>query len=207
MPTLPESILLYARSLPEGGVLSPKEFLHMGSRAAVDQAFTRLVKKGELLRVARGVYVVPVTSRFGVYAPAAEKVVAALSEQRGETVVPHGASAANVLGLTQQVPVREVYLTTGRTRKLKLGQAEIWLKHAPCWMLALTGSAGAAVRALDWMGPTHAARALTLLRQKLPQAEWRTLTAARASLPGWMARAIGWEGVGGLENGLVNAHD
>jgi hypothetical protein len=33
MRTLPETILQRARSLPEGGVLSPKEFLHQGSRA------------------------------------------------------------------------------------------------------------------------------------------------------------------------------
>jgi len=39
MNTLPETIQNHARALPEGGVLSPKEFLHLGSRAAVDQAF------------------------------------------------------------------------------------------------------------------------------------------------------------------------
>lgn len=31
--------------MPEGGVFSPKEFLHLGSREAVDQTFTRLVKE------------------------------------------------------------------------------------------------------------------------------------------------------------------
>ena len=63
--TLPESIVSHARSLPEGGVLSPKEFLHLGSRVAVDQAFSRLVKAGKLLRVVRGTYVAPVSGRFG----------------------------------------------------------------------------------------------------------------------------------------------
>ena len=52
MNTLPETILRRARSFREGGVLSPKEFLHLGSRAAVDQAFSRLTKAGKLLRVA-----------------------------------------------------------------------------------------------------------------------------------------------------------
>ena len=65
MTTLPESILLHAHSLPEGGVLSPKEFLHLGRRAAIDQALSRLTKEGKLLRVARGTYVTPVSSRFG----------------------------------------------------------------------------------------------------------------------------------------------
>ena len=198
MTTLPETILQQAHSLPEGGVLSPKEFLHLGSRSAVDQAFSRLAQAGKLLRVARGAYAAPVSSRFGSRAPAPEKVVQALAEQSGEIVVPHGASAANVLGLTQQVPIREVYLTSGRTRKLKLGRAEVLVKHAPLWMLALGARpAGAAVRALAWIGPTHAGSSLASLRHTLPRSEWQALTAARAALPGWMAQAIGEEAVRG----------
>ncbi|MYM38343.1 DUF6088 family protein [Duganella qianjiadongensis] len=194
MKSLPESILLHAQSLPEGGVLSPKEFLHLGNRAAVDQALSRFAREGKLLRVARGTYVKPASSRFGTRAPASEKVVQALAAQNGEVVTPHGANAANALGLTQQVPIREVYLTSGRTRKLKLGKSEVTVKHAPSWMLALGASqAGAAVRALAWMGPTHVRASLATLRRTLPSAEWRTLTLARAALPSWMARAIGEE--------------
>lgn len=198
MNTLPEIILQQARSLPEGGVLSPKEFLHLGSRSAVDQAFSRLAKTGKLLRVVRGAYAAPVFSRFGSRAPAPEKIVKALAEQSGEIVVPHGASAANALGLTQQVPIREVYLTSGRTRKLKLGRSEVLIKHAPRWMLALgTRPAGAAVRALAWIGPTHAGKSLASLRRTLPRSEWQALASARATLPGWMARAIGEEAARG----------
>ena len=198
MNTLPESILLHAQSLPEGGVLSPKEFLHLGSRAAVDQALSRLTKEGKLLRVGRGTYVTPVSSRFGTRAPAPEKVVESLAAQSGETVTPHGAMAANALGLTQQVPIREIYLTSGRTRKLKLGRSEVLVKHVPRWMLALgTGPAGAAVRALAWMGPAHVSESLVTLHRTLPNSEWRALTASRAALPSWMARAIGEEAVRG----------
>jgi len=198
MNTLPETILLHAQSLPEGGVLSPKEFLHMGSRVAVDQAFSRLNKAGKLMRVARGTYVAPVSSRFGPRAPAPAKVVKALAEQSGETIAPNGASAANALGLTQQVPTREVYVTSGRTRKLKLGRSELLVKHAPRWMLVLgNGPAGAAVRALAWMGPTHAGSSLAALHRTLPATEWQTLTSARAILPSWMAQAIGQEATHG----------
>ncbi len=198
MNTLPEMILLHARSLPEGGVLSPKEFLHQGSRAAVDQALSRLTKEGKLLRVARGAYVTPVSSRFGTRTPAPEKVVEALAAQSGEIVVPHGATAANDFGLTQQVPIREVYLTSGPSRKLQLGRSEITVKHAPRWMLVLgAGPAGSAVRALAWMGPAHAGKSLTALRRRLPPAEWQALASARAALPSWMARAIGEEAARG----------
>lgn len=198
MNMLPETILRQARSLPEGSVLSPKAFLHLGSRSAIDQAFSRLAKAGKLLRVARGAYAAPVSSRFGSRAPTAEKVVKALAEQSGEIVVPHGASAANALGLTQQVPIREVYLTSGRSRTLKLGRSEVLIKHAPRWMLALGARpAGAAVRALAWIGPAHAGKSLASLRRTLPRSEWLALASARATLPGWMARAIGEEAARG----------
>lgn len=198
MKSLPESILFHAQSLPEGGVLSPKEFLHLGNRAAIDQALSRFAREGKLLRVSRGTYVMPVSSRFGSRAPAPEKVVLALAAQNGDVVTPHGANAANALGLTQQVPIREVYLTSGRTRKLKLGKSEVTVKHAPRWMLTLgTSEAGTAVRALAWLGPTHVRESLASLHRTLSSTEWQTLTSARAALPSWMARAIGEEALRG----------
>jgi hypothetical protein len=175
-------------------VLSPKEFLHLGSRAAVDQALSRLTKEGKLMRIARGTYVAPVSSRFGSRAPSPEKVVRSLAKRSGEIVVRHGASSANALGLTQQVPIKEVYLTSGRTQRLKLGNGEILVKHAPQWMLALgTRPAGEAVRALAWIGQAYADVSLASLHRTLPRAEWKALASARAVLPSWMAQAIGKE--------------
>ena len=116
----------------------------------------------------------------------------------GEVVVPHGASAANALRLTQQVPIREIYLTSGRSRRLNLGKSEVLVKHAPPWMLTLgTRPAGSAIRALAWIGPSHADESLASLRRTLPGDEWEALTSARAILPSWMARAIGKEAANG----------
>lgn len=65
MSHLAETILSAAQALPEGGLLSAKEFLHLASRAAVDQTLTRLTREGKLMRVVRGAYAAPVISRFG----------------------------------------------------------------------------------------------------------------------------------------------
>ncbi|ERX94053.1 hypothetical protein Q077_06584 [Pseudomonas aeruginosa BL23] len=192
MKKLPELILERSRALPEGGVLAPKEFLGVGSRAAIDQAFSRLAKAGKLLRICRGTYVVPVKSRFGTRAPAAEKIVQALAEKNNETVTSTGARAANALGLTQQVPVREMFLTSGRPRTLKLGKTEIQVKHAPRWMLG-GAAAGEAVRALAWLGESHAYSAIKQLHNKLPASEWAMLLARRSTLPSWMATLLGKE--------------
>ena len=141
-----------AHTLTWGPALSSSLFINRQNSAEPAYALSRLVRRGSLIRVGRGHYVRPVEGRFGVRPPQPATVVQAIAEQRGENVVPHG--AANELGLTTQVPVREVYLTSGPTRKLKLGNQVVELLHAPVWQLALPGrTAGALIRALAGMVP------------------------------------------------------
>jgi hypothetical protein len=191
MSQLAQSVLSAAQSLPEGGLLSPKEFLHLGSRAAIDQTLTRLTKEGQLLRVGRGVYALPVQGRFGARPPSTESVVEAIEATSGEVVVASGAAEANALGLTTQVPTREVYLTSGPSRRLHLGNREIELKHGTRWQMFLgKRPAGKAIRALLWLGPEQASLALQTLRTKLEVQEWEAMRSARSVLPSWMARAV-----------------
>jgi Family of unknown function (DUF6088) len=191
MQTVAENILSQAKTLPEGALISAKEFLHLGSRAAVDQALKRLKQREELMPLYRGVYVRPVKTRFGMRAPAAEKVIEAIAATRAETVVPHGAAAANALGLTTQVPTKLVYLTSGKTRNLKLGAQVVEMKHAPEWMLLPSHrAAGEAVRAITWIGEHRAAEALTALKHKLPHSTVQELIAIRPALPRWLSQSI-----------------
>lgn len=185
-----EGVRQYIAQFPEGRPLVAKELLHLGSRAAVDQTLSRLAKIGSLLRAGRGVYVKPVESRFGTRPPISTKVVEGLASH-GETIVPHGAAAANALGLTTQVPVREVYLTSGRSRHLKLGSQVVELRHAPSWQLALAGrEAGNVVRALAWVGRGGAAEAVRKLKSSLPPEQLAEVAASRARLPTWMAKEL-----------------
>lgn len=191
MQTLAKQVLQHATQLAEGTPVVAKELLHFGNRAAIDQVLSRLARRGALLRIGRGIYVVPVESRFGVRAPSTVKMVEGLAHQSGETIVSHGAAAANALGLTTQVPMRAVYLTSGRNRRLKLGAQLVELRHAPIWQLIFPGRpAGEVVRALAWLGPEKAAEAIRKLRAKLPLAELREVASARARLPTWMAQEI-----------------
>lgn len=191
MQPLTEQVLEHAAGLPEGTPLVAKELLHLGNRAAVDQALSRLVQRGALLRAGRGIYVLPIESRFGSRAPSTVKMVEGLASQRGETIVSHGASAANALGLTTQVPMRSVYLTSGPSRRLKLGAQTVELRHAPMWQLIFPGrAAGDVVRALAWLGPEKAGAALRALRAKLSPAEMKEVASARARLPTWMAQEV-----------------
>lgn len=191
MQTLTKQVLEHATGLPEGTPLVAKELLHLGSRAAVDQVLSRLVRRGVLLRVGCGIYALPVESRFGTRAPSTVKMVEGLASQRGETIVSHGAAAANALGLTTQVPMRAVYLTSGRSRHLTLGAQTVEFRHAPIWQLIFPGlAAGDVVRALAWLGPEKAGEAILKLRSKLPPSELEKVASARSRLPTWMAQEI-----------------
>lgn len=192
MQRLTEQILAHAKGLPEGTPVAAKSLLHLGDRGAVDQALSRLAERGQLLRAGRGVYLLPITSRFGVRAPSVERAVEAIAAQRGEIIVSSGVAAANRLGLSTQVPARSVYLTSGRSRKMRLGKQIVELRHAPRWQLALAQRpVGEAIRALAWLGPDRAEGALRTLKGRLPPSAFNELVAAAPQLPTWLARSVG----------------
>ena len=165
----------HASDSPASTLLCPSALLHLGSRAAVDQALSRLARKGELMRVCQGVYVRPIQTRFGLRAPSMDKVLASLSALWGETIVPCGGMAANTLGLTNQVPIQSVYLTSGPNRKLKLGELAVELRHAPRWQLvAPHRPAGDAVRVLAWLGPEEVEENLGAMKRGFHPETWKS---------------------------------
>ena len=191
MPSLPRQIEDYAASLPEGTPLCPSALLHLGTRAAVDQALSRLARRGRLMRICQGVYMRPIETRFGLRSPAMEKVIPALSELWGGVIVPCGGGAANVLGLTTQVPMRLVYLTSGPSRKLWIDGQPVVLRHAPRWQLVAPNRlAGKIVRALAWLGPLEVEDGLERLAPGISEEDLAELASVRAVLPAWLAQPI-----------------
>lgn len=175
-------------------MLSPKDFLHLGSRAAVDQALSRLAKAGHLIRAARGLYVASIAGQGEQGAPAMDKVISGLASKNQEEIALDGARSAQMLGLSAQVPDGDVFLTSGRTRTLKVGNVAAEVRHAPRWMLLLAATtAGAVIRALAWLGEAHVGTAMERLRQQLTPIDWQALVSVRSLLPSWMALAIGRE--------------
>ena len=191
MRGLSRRIMELAATAPEATPLCPAALLHLGNRAAVDQALSRLARSGHLMRICQGVYMRPVETRFGLRAPRVAKALAALSKMWGETIVPCGGSAANCLGLTTQNPVRVVYLTSGPNRRLHFGSSIVELRHAPRWQLAAPHcKAGDVIRALAWLGPAEVEDGLETILPTLSEADWDELVAARAVMPIWMAEPV-----------------
>ena len=191
MRGLPKRIMEYAQAFPEATPLCPAGLLHLGKRAAIDQALSRLARSGKLIRICQGVYMRPIQTRFGQCAPSVSKALKTLSALWGETFVPCGGSAANRLGLTSQNPIREVYLTSGRSRRLHFGGITVELRHAPRWQLAAPHrKAGDVIRALAWLGPREVEEGLEAVLPTLSAQDLEELSAARAMMPIWMAEPV-----------------
>ncbi len=181
----------HAEALPEATPICPGALLHLGNRAAVNQALSRLARSGDLMRICQGVYMRPIPTRFGMRAPCSDKALAALSKMWGEIYAPAGASAANCLGLITQNPMRMICLTTGPSRRLYFGGADVELRHAPRWQLtAPYRKAGEVIRALAWLGPEEVEDSLDVVLPTLSQKDRDELAAARAVLPEWMAAPL-----------------
>ena len=191
METLSTRILEEVVALPEAAPIYAKALLHLGSRAAVDQTLSRLVRRGQLLRAGRGLYLRPIETRFGRRTPSVEVVLNALQAETGETITPSGAAAANTLGLTTEVPVRTIYLTSGPSRRLRFGAQRVELQHAPPWQLTLPRRpAGEVIRALARFGRERGAELTSQLKHTLSPETVQELLSARGRVPTWIAEQI-----------------
>ena len=98
---------------------------------------------------------------------------------------------ANALGLTTQIPIRQVYLTSGPSRNLKFGEMTVELVHAPKWQLVSPNRlSGDVVRALAWMGPQEVEHCLSKAEPRLTQKDIDELADARAIVPEWIAKPV-----------------
>jgi hypothetical protein len=90
-----------------------------------------------------------------------------------------------------QVPVRTVYWTSGRSRKLNLGKQSVEFVHVPSWQLAFAQEpAGEIVRALVWAGSEGVQRVLSEIEGKVPRAEIRKVAQQASRFPNWLATAL-----------------
>jgi hypothetical protein len=192
MKSLPHSIL--HRLQTAGTVFTSKDFLDLGNRAAVDQALSRLVQGGQVMRVGRGLYHVPrVNPRLGITVPPDTDAVAdALARQTGSRLLPSGAAAANRLGLSTQVPAKAVYLTDGRSRHWRSGRMDIQFKHvAPNHFKVRHPASTLVFQALRYLGKDNVGdRTLRVLRSTLTRGQRRALRDDARHAPNWVAKAV-----------------
>lgn len=171
-----------------GSVFTSSDFLDLAERPTIDQALSRLARNGKLRRLARRLYDLPkLHPRLGPLSPDPDDVARALARETGSQVQIAGAPAANLLGLTVQVPAQSNYLTDGPSRRVVLGKRVVDLRHASPKHLILPGSAaGTIVQALRHLGPTRADEVVRIAARSLSAADKKKLAASVRQAPAWM---------------------
>jgi hypothetical protein len=191
--TVANKVLKTIRGHGLGWVFTPASFKGIGSRAAVESALRRHKDNGTIRQLARGLYDYPRTDpQLGVLAPSVDQVVAALEVRDAVRLQPSGAYAANLLGLSDQIPMKVVFLTDGPTRKVQVGNRQILLKRTTPRNMATAGRiSGTVIQALRWLGHQHVdARTKVILKKRLDAKDRAQLLKDIRHAPIWIGQII-----------------
>ena len=142
MASIEDNILTAIQAKGRGNIFFPSDFTSYGQVKAVGKSLERLTAKGDIVRLARGIYLYPEIDTvlgLGVLMPSIEQIAETIARRDKTRIVPTGIYAMNKLGLSTQVPMNVVYLTDGAPRKVSLGNGRsIQFKYTTPRNLAFT---------------------------------------------------------------------
>ncbi len=193
MAAITDKVIKRVRGKGRGWVFTPKDFLDLGTRASVDMALTRLLTAGSIRRIGRGLYDYPmVHDKLGLLSPDVDAIVQALAIQSGYKVVESGAGAANLLGISTQVPAKSSYAISGASRSKKVAGQTITLKRSRAPILDEASlQANAVLQVLGHLGKANVDdKTIQTLASRLNGLDVRALKAARSQMTGWMSDAV-----------------
>lgn len=125
-----DKILNKIKSKKRGWVFCAKDFHSLGSRNTIDKTLSRLADDQIIIRLTRGVYYFPIIQQnIGIIPPDMNAVAKAIADNAGITIYPSGATSANMLGLSNQVPAQNIYWTHGKSITRYVGKNSIQFKH------------------------------------------------------------------------------
>src|ERR1700733_674038 len=179
MQTMQDQIVARITRLGPGKAFSAKDFLDIASRGTIDMTLSGLKRRGTIRRIRRGLYDMPKINAAlgGELSPDIDEAARAIARRQRWKIVPEGAWAANLLGLSTQVPAKITYLTDGPNKEVPIGRRSIHFKHArPKAMAGLEGKLALVVQALRYLGKEGVGpREIETLRAALSPAEKRKL--------------------------------
>jgi len=193
MKSIDDKIVSMIYGHGRGFVFTPKLFSSLGDPRVVGTALTRLSRKGTIRRLARGLYDYPRKHPdLGLFSPSIDDVANALKGRDATRLQPSGAYAANLLGLSSQVPMKVVFLTDGPSKSIKLGKMEIVLKRTTPRNMATAGRiSGIVIQALKHLGQKNVDESVSqLLQQRLSDADKKHLAKDLQYAPAWIARVM-----------------
>lgn len=159
-----------------GQVFLPSDFKELGTSTSIRKTLSRLVESGQVERMGQGIYVIPKNDKvFGKVLPSMEQLAKALAKKEHVKIKPSGQYALNKVGLSSQVPMRLVYLTTGNSKRIQIGKNAIIFKSTTAKKLSMRGDItsllflGLEGLDLQKLSPTQMERIMELLKHESPE--------------------------------------
>lgn len=176
-----------------GSILFSDDFQKLQNPGAVKVALHRMVNRGNIRRMARGIFAKPKYSDLvGEILPTTEEIAKAIAKRDRARILPTGSYAMHVLGLTNQIPLKLVYLTDGSPRKITIGKRTIQFKKTTPKNLALKGEISKIViQALREIGKDKATKEeLSKIHSLLKQENKKIVKHDIALAPQWIAEIM-----------------
>lgn len=193
MSAMADQIMKRVRGKGRGWVFTPSHLIDLGTRGSVDMALTRLVQAGSIRRIGRGLYDYPrLHPKLGPLSPDPAGIAAALAQRSGDKLAPSGATAANRLGISTQVPAKASYATSGRNRTGQAAGRKVMLRHSRAPVLGSASDTGNAVlQALTHLGKNNVDDdIIRSFARRLDDRDMKALVQARPVMTGWMGDVI-----------------
>ena len=177
-----------------GWAFSPKDFSDLGTRSSIDVALHRLLAKGTIRRLMRGLYDYPKHSaRLGrELSPDLDQAARALARKFGWRVQVTGPAALNLLGLSTQVMGRIAYLSDGPSRTYHIGKQELIFEHTALKEAGFRHrESSLLVQGLKTLGPERiSAETIRELRDFLDERMRPKVLKDTSSVTGWVREAL-----------------
>jgi hypothetical protein len=194
MQSIQNKILARIRGRGKGCAFSSKDFLDLGNRNSVDKALSRLCTQGIIRRVSTGIYDFPRKDKElgGKLSPDIHQVAHAIARKNGVRIQPSGAQAANLLGISTQVPAQVVYLTNGKSRTVNVANRTLIFKRVEPREMQPGSDIGFLVtQALRYMGRDQVGKnVIDYLRRQLSDSDRKKLLKEAQYLEDWIWEAV-----------------
>jgi len=152
--TIENKILTKVKKARGGSLFFIEDFVALGNNNTIQKSLERLVEKGEVKRIGRGIFSRPRQDPYiGEVPITTEEIAQAIAKRDKARIIPTGDYALNALGLSSQVPMNIVYLTDGTPRKIQVGnKAILFKKTSPKNLNAIGNISRLAIQALKAIG-------------------------------------------------------
>jgi hypothetical protein len=174
-------------------VFTPRHFLGLAGPAAITLALRRQRETGTIRQLGRGLYDYPkLHPVLGQVSPTPEALAKAMAGRDRVRLQQSRAYAAKLLGLSEQVPAKVVFLTDGPSGVVQIGPMTLQLRRTtPRNMAAAGRPSGLVIQAFRHLGPEHITpERITRLRRTLPADNRRALLKDLTLAPEWMHRPL-----------------